>query len=150
MPELFDMVPCASKESCPWDESKWHEGVRAKASPEDPRPVEQIVSEKRLPAGFTEIGDRRYILRPEAIESVFVLYRITGDRRLMDVAWRMFTTIDKHTKTEFANAALDDITATPEAPKADRMESFWMAETLKYFYLIFSDPELISLDDYVL
>lgn len=25
-----------------------------------------------------------------------------------------------------------------------------MAETLKYFYLIFSDPDLISLDDYVL
>jgi mannosyl-oligosaccharide alpha-1,2-mannosidase len=29
------------------------------------------------------------------------------------------------------------------------MQSFWMAETLKYFYLIFSDPEVISLDDYV-
>lgn len=25
-----------------------------------------------------------------------------------------------------------------------------MAETLKYFYLIFSDPDLISLDEYVL
>jgi mannosyl-oligosaccharide alpha-1,2-mannosidase len=30
------------------------------------------------------------------------------------------------------------------------MESFWLAETLKYFYLLFSDPGLISLDDYVL
>jgi mannosyl-oligosaccharide alpha-1,2-mannosidase len=29
-------------------------------------------------------------------------------------------------------------------------QSFWLAETLKYFYLIFSPPELISLDDYVL
>jgi len=29
------------------------------------------------------------------------------------------------------------------------MESFWMAETLKYFYLIFSEPELVSLDDFV-
>ena len=29
------------------------------------------------------------------------------------------------------------------------MESFWMGETLKYFYLIFSDPSLISLDDFV-
>lgn len=28
-------------------------------------------------------------------------------------------------------------------------QSFWMAETLKYFYLIFSEPDLISLDDYV-
>lgn len=30
-----------------------------------------------------------------------------------------------------------------------RQQSFWIAETLKYFYLIFSEPELISLDDYV-
>jgi len=29
------------------------------------------------------------------------------------------------------------------------MESFWTAETLKYFYLTFSEPELISLDDFV-
>jgi mannosyl-oligosaccharide alpha-1,2-mannosidase len=30
------------------------------------------------------------------------------------------------------------------------MESFWLSETLKYFYLIFSDVDLISLDEYVL
>lgn len=29
-------------------------------------------------------------------------------------------------------------------------QSFWLAETLKYFYLAFSPPDLISLDDYVL
>jgi mannosyl-oligosaccharide alpha-1,2-mannosidase len=28
-------------------------------------------------------------------------------------------------------------------------QSFWMAETLKYFFLVFSDPDVISLDDYV-
>lgn len=32
----------------------------------------------------------------------------------------------------------------------DSMESFWLGETLKYFYLIFSEPDLISLDEYVL
>jgi mannosyl-oligosaccharide alpha-1,2-mannosidase len=31
----------------------------------------------------------------------------------------------------------------------DSMESFWMAETLKYFYLIFSEPSIIGLDEYV-
>lgn len=31
----------------------------------------------------------------------------------------------------------------------DILQSFWLAETLKYFYLIFSPPDLISLDDYV-
>jgi mannosyl-oligosaccharide alpha-1,2-mannosidase len=30
------------------------------------------------------------------------------------------------------------------------MQSFWMAETLKYFFLVFSEPDVISLDDFVL
>lgn len=88
-------------------------------------------------------------IRPEAIESVFILYRITGDVSFQDKAWKMFQSIDKYTKTEIANAALDDVTVM-EPPKSDRMESFWTAETLKYFFLIFSSPDVISLDDYVL
>lgn len=30
------------------------------------------------------------------------------------------------------------------------VKSFWLAETLKYFYLALSPPDLISLDDFVL
>ncbi len=85
---------------------------------------------------------------PEAIESVFILYRITGDPVLLEKAWNMFNAIAQHTVTDIAHAALDDCTVT-EPPKADRMESFWLAETLKYFYLIFSDPGVISLDEFV-
>ena len=86
---------------------------------------------------------------PEAIESVFYLYRITGDRIYLDKAWDMFSAISKITYTDIANAAVKDVTLeTPE--KTDRMESFWLAETLKYFYLIFSDPSIVSLDEYVL
>jgi mannosyl-oligosaccharide alpha-1,2-mannosidase len=107
-----------------------------------------IIEARRLPTGFTSMDDRRYILRPEAIESVFILYRITGDQELQEVAWKMWQSIDKHTKTDIANAAIMDM-SDPNAPKSDSMESFWTAETLKYFYLIFSDPSLISLDDYV-
>jgi mannosyl-oligosaccharide alpha-1,2-mannosidase len=61
----------------------------------------------------------------------------------------MFTAIEKHTATEFGNAALLDV-STDAPPRVDSMESFWLSETLKYFYLVFSEPGLISLDDYVL
>jgi len=61
----------------------------------------------------------------------------------------MFNTIIENTKTEIAHASLDDCTV-PNPPKANRMESFWLAETLKYFYLLFSEPDVVSLDDYVL
>jgi mannosyl-oligosaccharide alpha-1,2-mannosidase len=34
--------------------------------------------------------------------------------------------------------------------KVDEMESFWLAETLKYFYLLYSEPSVVNLDEYVL
>lgn len=37
-------------------------------------------------------------------------------------------------------------------PQRDKMESFWLAETLKYLFLLFDDsrPALIPLDQFVL
>jgi mannosyl-oligosaccharide alpha-1,2-mannosidase len=131
MPEWFKMSSCPTLDSCEWDETQW------RAQAQDNRPF-----------GFTEISDSRYILRPEAIESVFILYRITGDTKFQEAAWDMFQAIENNTRTEFANAALHDVTR-PNPAKDDSMESFWMAETLKYFYLIFSKPDLISLDDFI-
>lgn len=160
MPETFRMVPCPSKSgTCGWDEEAWKLSVleRAGKNVENLRDEEiyaladQVISEKRLPKGFTDIMDTRYILRPEAIESVFVLYRVTGDKSLLESAWTMFQAIQKASKTELANSALGDITvnSSDKPPQIDSMESFWMGETLKYFYLIFSEPDLISLDEYV-
>ena len=116
--------------------------------------ISSILQDRHLSPGFAAITDPRYILRPEAIESIFVLYRITGERYLLDAAWRMFNIIQNATEAEFGNAGITDVTATakdgsPKFTKQDRQESFWLAETLKYFYLIFSEPELISLDDWV-
>jgi len=34
--------------------------------------------------------------------------------------------------------------------KRDSQESFWLAETLKYFYLIFSPRSTLSLEEFVL
>ena len=61
----------------------------------------------------------------------------------------MFDSIVSHTRTPLAHAGLDDC-MVKNPPKIDRMESFWTAETLKYFYLLYSEPNLVSLDDYVL
>jgi mannosyl-oligosaccharide alpha-1,2-mannosidase len=153
MPEISHFVACQSKESCTWDTETWKAAVLKAASTETNTNVDDIITHKKLAPGFTDIGDRRYILRPEAIESVFIYYRLTGDDDFRDAAWDMFSAVQNVTVTEYANAAISDITATASdgyPPKDDRMESFWLAETLKYFYLIFSEPDLISLDDYVL
>ena len=150
MPETFNMLPCERMDRCAWDQFRWHRDILLWHGDDtgNDTTVDDIIRDKRLRHGFSAISDRRYLLRPEAVESVFVLYRITGDTRLQDKAWMMFNNIYKYTETDYANAALEDMT-DPEAPQADDMESFWTAETLKYFYLVFSEPSLMSLDEYV-
>lgn len=77
------------------------------------------------------------------------MYRITGESYWREKGWQMFEAINKHTAAKYGASAIDDVTS--EKPKhLDEMESFWLAETLKYFFLLFSDPSVINLDDYVL
>ncbi|OHW96180.1 glycosyl hydrolase family 47 protein [Colletotrichum incanum] len=132
MPEIFGMVTCETLDGCEWDEERWR---REGASD--------------LRKGFSHARDPRYILRPEAIESIFLMYRMTGNSEYQEMAWTMFQSIVKATETQYANSAIEDVTAKGETKKLDSMESFWLSETLKYFYLIFSPPDLINLDEYV-
>lgn len=157
-PETYSMVPCPLRDSpCKWDEKRWKDEVKKyENSGKWGMEAEPVIKEMRLPKGFTSIGDRRYILRPEAIESIFILYRTTGQKYLLDAAWEMFEAIIEATETEYGSAALADVTYSKSElydkraqVKMDSMESFWMAETLKYFYLIFDDPKVISLDEWV-
>ncbi|KAJ9130134.1 alpha-1,2-Mannosidase [Pleurostoma richardsiae] len=139
LPERYSMVACRSRQECSWDEEAW---VKARQS----RPEWK----EHLPLGFTTAKDPRYILRPEAAESLFVLYRITGLLDFQEAAWEMFQAVNNGTATQYANAAVSDVTKPQGPPELeDYMESFWLAETLKYFYLIFSPLEFLSLDDYV-
>lgn len=148
MPEIVHLKACPSSSACQWDDLRWHEGVIAKSSSRD---ALKIIEEQRLPKGFTGVSDSRYILRPEAIESVFIMYRITGDPTWREKAWEMWTAIDALTSTDLGNSAVADVNPKKgqKVAKTDSMESFWLGETLKYFYLIFSEPDLVSLDDWV-
>jgi mannosyl-oligosaccharide alpha-1,2-mannosidase len=112
MPERVDMAPCPDRAYCPWEEALWED--EKKKRPE---------WKPHLPVGFTTAKDPRYILRPEAIESVFYMYRITGDAEFQDKAWDMFAAIRNGTRTEFANAAVLDVTVGEyPLPKEDYME----------------------------
>lgn len=155
MPEVYQMIPCEDKLDCKWNETLWRDEVY-KHMTNPTQDIDAYIKEARIPKGYAQISDPRYILRPEAIESVFMMYRITGEQKYQDAAWDMFTAITNSAKTDLAYAALSDITHTRESLekggisiKMDSMESFWMAETLKYFYLVFSEPDVISLDEWM-
>ena len=79
------------------------------------------------------------------------MYRITGDEAWRAKGWRMFQAIQHHARSEYGYSAVRDVLHADRIDNQnDSMESFWLAETLKYFYLLFSSPSVISLDDYVL
>lgn len=61
----------------------------------------------------------------------------------------MFRAVEKHTRTEIAHARLINVMGANPVHD-DSIVTFWLAETLKYLYLLYSEPDLISLDHFVL
>ena len=111
--------------------------------------VQNRIKNENLPIGMSKLSDRKYILRPEAIESVFIMYRVTGEEYWREKGWKMFEAIEKLTNGTYGATAVSDVTSD-KFRREDKMESFWLAETLKYFYLLFSEPTLVNLDEYIL
>ncbi|KAG1223028.1 hypothetical protein G6F35_004919 [Rhizopus arrhizus] len=96
--------------------------------------------------------DRRYLLRPETVESLYILYRVTGDPKYQEYGWEIFRAIEERCRTPTAYASVRNINHLGKGYRLnqiDNMESFLFAETLKYLYLLFSPPDLISLDKFV-
>ncbi|ORX38652.1 putative endoplasmic reticulum mannosyl-oligosaccharide 1,2-alpha-mannosidase [Kockovaella imperatae] len=93
--------------------------------------------------------DARNILRPETVESLMLGYRITGDPIFREWGWKAFQAFQKHCRVEHGGyAGIEDVQVVPPK-KLDRMETFWLGETLKYLYLLFDDSDHISLDKHV-
>lgn len=80
-----------------------------------------------------------YILRPETAESLFILAHLTKDPIYREWSWEIFSAIERHCKTRIAYASIPDVRREKPAQE-DRMESFFLAETLKYLYLA-QDPD---------
>lgn len=90
MPERLTLVPCpaasaasSSPPPCTWNQTLYEEH-------KDKRKRDW---RDGTPQPFTSVSDPRYLLRPEALESLFVLYRLTGDEGFADAAWEMFLAI---------------------------------------------------------
>ncbi len=89
-----------------------------------------------------EVTDGGYPLRPEIVESAYYLLKFTGDDKYARMGRTMFEDFKKYCRTDVAYAGIKDV-RTME--KNDYMHSFALAETLKYFYLIFAPPKTIDL-----
>ena len=87
-----------------------------------------------------------YVLRPEVIESAYYLYHYTHDPKYLKMGETFYNDLVKYCRTDDAYAALKDVT-THE--KRDQMQSFFLAETMKYLYLLISEDKAIDFDKVV-
>ncbi|BFZ63436.1 mannosyl-oligosaccharide alpha-1,2-mannosidase [Saitoella coloradoensis] len=94
------------------------------------------------------LRDRHNLMRPETVESLFVMYRITGDEKYRAWGWNIFESFNKHsivrdpeTGEITGYTSLENVIDGPPFVQRDNMESFWLAETLKYLYLLFGGAD---------
>lgn len=89
--------------------------------------------------------DAHNLQRPETVESIMILYHLTKDPMYRQWGAKILDSFIEHScincdeeSPKIAYTCLDNVINLPSA-KRDNMESFWMAETLKYLYLLFQD-----------
>ncbi|KAF8552304.1 glycoside hydrolase family 47 protein [Imleria badia] len=94
------------------------------------------------------IQNKAYYLRPETVESFYILWRTTGDVKWRHRGWRVFQAIERYTKTASGYTSVDNVNTAHPTP-LDAMPSYFLAETLKYLYLLFSDEDPLPLNKWV-
>ncbi len=101
------------------------------------------VEPETLDYKIMRVVDGAYHLRPEIVESTYYLYHYTGDPKYRRMGEKMFDNFVKYCRADAGYAALADVTTRQQL---DEMQSFVLAETFKYFYLLFAPPETLQFD----
>ena len=71
--------------------------------------------------------DAHNLQRPETVESLFMMWRITEDPLYREWGWKIFKSFERHTKVgnDRGYTSLNDVNSIPP-PMRDNMESFWL------------------------
>ncbi|KAK5642975.1 hypothetical protein RI129_009142 [Pyrocoelia pectoralis] len=99
---------------------------------------------------YVKTNDAHNLLRPEFIESLWYMYQITKNTTYQQWGWNIFQAFEKYTKVVNGYTSIGNVRNTANVRPKDLMESFFLSETLKYLYLLFSsNPKLLDIDKYV-
>jgi mannosidase alpha-like ER degradation enhancer 2 len=82
-----------------------------------------------------------YALRPENIESAYYLYHFTRNPEYLKMGKDYFESIVRYCRNDVGYSTLKSVTTKEQG---DLMHSFFLAETLKYCYLIFAPQNTID------
>uniref|UniRef100_UPI0037E9A19C mannosyl-oligosaccharide 1,2-alpha-mannosidase IA n=1 Tax=Semicossyphus pulcher TaxID=241346 RepID=UPI0037E9A19C len=96
----------------------------------------------------TRQNEKYFILRPEVIETYMYMWRFTHDPKYREWGWEAVQALEQHCRVEGGYSGVRDVYAS--SPNHDDVQqSFYLAETLKYLYLLFSDDDHLPFDHWV-
>jgi mannosidase alpha-like ER degradation enhancer 2 len=87
--------------------------------------------------------EKGYQLRPEIVESAYYLWHATHDPKYLEMGRRFLDDLGTCCRADGGYTVLEDVTTKK---KGDRMPSFFLAETLKYLYLLFAPETTLDFD----
>ncbi|KNC97124.1 uncharacterized protein SPPG_07516 [Spizellomyces punctatus DAOM BR117] len=93
-------------------------------------------------------SDSRYLLRPETVESIFYLWRYTHDPIYRQMGWQIIQSLNTYTRTPTGFIGLSTVSSNSPQPD-DLQQSFFLAETLKYLFLLFCEDDVVPLEGFV-
>lgn len=96
-----------------------------------------------------EVKDARYQLRPETMESLFILHRKTKNPKYREWSWKIFQAIVRHCKTDVGFSGILDVRVNEASPMDNVMPAYFLSETLKYSYLIQSEEDVFPISSLV-
>ena len=113
-------------------------------------PRARTQSAERGAARRGQVGAGHNLLRPETVESLFYMWRFTKDPKYREWGWKAFLGFEKYTKVATGGYSGIKNVNSENSPKDDTMQTFWIAESLKYFLLLFSDDDALDLTTHVI
>ncbi|KAI8835594.1 glycoside hydrolase [Chytriomyces cf. hyalinus JEL632] len=87
------------------------------------------------------INIAHYPLRPELIESTYFLYQATKNPYYLEVGAVILDDLDRLTRTSCGFGSMQSVAS---GVIEERMESFFLSETLKYLYLLFDEDNVLN------
>ncbi|XP_062858506.1 mannosyl-oligosaccharide 1,2-alpha-mannosidase IA isoform X1 [Trichomycterus rosablanca] len=96
----------------------------------------------------TRQNEKYFILRPEVIETYMYMWRFTHDPKYRQWGWEAVQALEQHCRVDGGYSGVRDVYSN--SPNHDDVQqSFYLAETLKYLYLLFSDDSHLPFEHWV-
>lgn len=77
------------------------------------------------------------------------MYHLTSDKVYQEWGWNVFQSFEKYTRQQVGYSSINNVRNKDNVQPRDKMESYFLAETFKYFYLLFDATNPLPFDRWI-